>query len=104
MRVLRCTLFGSPRLKRLHFIFSCSVSSRVKTRKPCVMSLAFRLSLIGSLFAQQSETQSITPTKPLTIDQIFTRGATPGRGAETIESSPDGSKVAYVQRGEKGEG
>jgi dipeptidyl-peptidase-4 len=43
------------------------------------------------------------PTKPLTIEQIFTPGAMGGRGPETMEWSPDGTKLSYVQRDEKGE-
>jgi dipeptidyl-peptidase-4 len=42
------------------------------------------------------------PTKPLTIEQIFTPGAMGGRGPETMEWSPDGTKLSYVQRDEKG--
>ena len=44
-----------------------------------------------------------TPTKPLTIEQIFTPGAMGGRGPETMEWSTDGTKLSYVQRDEKGE-
>jgi dipeptidyl-peptidase 4 len=43
------------------------------------------------------------PSKPLTIEQIFTPGAMGGRGPETMEWSPDGTKLSYVQRDEKGE-
>jgi dipeptidyl-peptidase-4 len=42
-------------------------------------------------------------TKPLTIEQIFTPGAMGGRGPETMEWSPDGTKLSYVLRDEKGE-
>jgi dipeptidyl-peptidase-4 len=43
------------------------------------------------------------PTKPLTIERMFTPGAMGGRGPETMEWSPDGTKLSYVQRDEKGE-
>ncbi len=46
------------------------------------------------------------PTKPLTIDAIYQPGGLTGRGPETIEWSPDGTKLSFVQRddgGEKGE-
>ena len=46
--------------------------------------------------------QSI-PTKPLTIESMFQTGGLLGRGPETVEWSPDGSKLTFVQRDEKGE-
>jgi dipeptidyl-peptidase 4 len=51
----------------------------------------------------QSQT---APTKPLTIDAIYQPGGLGGRGPETVEWSPDGAKLTFVQRdddGEKGE-
>ena len=48
--------------------------------------------------------QSAADTKPLTIEAIFSPGGLNGRGPETIEWSPDGSKLSYVQRqGEQGD-
>jgi dipeptidyl-peptidase 4 len=44
------------------------------------------------------------PTKPLTIEAIYQPGGLTGRGPETVEWSPDGSKLSFVQRNEKGEG
>jgi len=43
------------------------------------------------------------PTKPLTIDAIFQPGGLAGRGPETSEWSPDGTKFSFVQRDVKGE-
>ncbi|PYQ42466.1 MAG: hypothetical protein DMG99_08880, partial [Acidobacteria bacterium] len=43
------------------------------------------------------------PTKPLTIEAMFQPGGLAGRGPETIEWSPDASKLSFVQRDEKGE-
>ena len=43
------------------------------------------------------------PTKPLTIDAIYQPGGLGGRGPETVEWSPDGAKLTFVQRDEKGE-
>ncbi len=43
------------------------------------------------------------PTKPLTIDSLFQPGGLGGRGPETVEWSPDGTKLSFVQRDEKGE-
>ena len=44
-----------------------------------------------------------SPTKPLTIEAMFQPGGLAGRGPETIEWSPDGSKLSFVQRDERGE-
>ena len=43
------------------------------------------------------------PTKPLTIETLFQPGGLAGRGPETTEWSPDGSKLSFVQRDERGE-
>jgi dipeptidyl-peptidase 4 len=47
--------------------------------------------------------QSAAPTKPLTIDAIYAPGGLGGRGPETLEWSPDGTKLSFVQRDDKGE-
>jgi dipeptidyl-peptidase-4 len=44
-----------------------------------------------------------SPTKPLTIDSLFQPGGLTGRGPESTEWSPDGTKLSYVQRDDKGE-
>ena len=44
-----------------------------------------------------------SPTKPLTIETIYQPGGLGGRGLESAEWSPDGTKLTYVQRDEKGE-
>jgi dipeptidyl-peptidase-4 len=46
--------------------------------------------------------QTGTP-KRLTIEQIFAEGGVTGRAPETIQWSPDGSKVSFVQRDDTGE-
>jgi len=43
------------------------------------------------------------PTKPLTIEAMFQPGGLGGRGPETTEWSPDGTRLTFVQRDEKGE-
>jgi dipeptidyl-peptidase-4 len=43
------------------------------------------------------------PTKPLTIETIYQPGGLGGRGPETVEWSPDGTKLTFVERDEKGE-
>ncbi len=64
----------------------------------CFALFALILSPIASLpvFAQSS-------TKPLTIETLYQPGGLGGRGPETIEWSPDGTKLTFVQRDEKGE-
>ena len=53
--------------------------------------------LFSSLF-------TFAQTKPLTIESMYQPGGLAGRGPETLEWSPDGTKLTYVQRdGEKGE-
>src|SRR5271157_1548858 len=46
--------------------------------------------------------QTATP-KQLTIEQIFAEGGVTGRAPETIQWSPDGTKVSFVQRDDAGE-
>jgi dipeptidyl-peptidase-4 len=50
--------------------------------------------------------QTVAPAaapKRLTIEQIFAEGGITGRGPETIQWSPDGTKVSFVQRDDSGE-
>jgi dipeptidyl-peptidase-4 len=47
--------------------------------------------------------QTAAPTKPLTIDAIYAPGGLGGRGPETMEWSPDGTKLSFVQRDDQGE-
>jgi dipeptidyl-peptidase-4 len=51
-----------------------------------------------TLFAQPS-----SPQKPLTIEAIYAPGGLEGRGPETIEWSPDGTKLSFLQRDDNGE-
>ena len=47
--------------------------------------------------------QSSSPVKPLTIEAMFAPGGLSGRGPENTEWSPDGTKLSFVQRDDKGE-
>jgi dipeptidyl-peptidase-4 len=58
--------------------------------------------LIFTLASIALEAQN-APTKPLTIENLFQPGGLAGRGPETTEWSPDGTKLSFVQRDEKGE-
>jgi dipeptidyl-peptidase 4 len=43
------------------------------------------------------------PTKPLSIEAIYQPGGLGGRGPDNVEWSPDGTKLTFVQRDERGE-
>lgn len=60
----------------------------------CCLVLAGWLSIRGN--AQTA------PVKPLTVESLFQPGGLAGRGPEGTEWSPDGSKLTFVQRDEKG--
>ena len=47
--------------------------------------------------------QSPSPVKPLTIEAIYAPGGLGGRAPETIEWSPDGTKLSFLQRKDEGE-
>ena len=47
--------------------------------------------------------QSSPPVKPLTIEAIFAPGGLTGRSPETLEWSPDGSKLSFLQFDDQGE-
>jgi dipeptidyl-peptidase-4 len=63
----------------------------------CFALLAFILGLFSTAGAQTA------PTKPLTIETLYQPGGLAGRGPETVEWSPDSTKLTFVQRDEKGE-
>ncbi len=54
--------------------------------------------LEASLWAQSSP-----PVKPLTIEAIFAPGGLTGRAPETLEWSPDGTKLSFLQFDDQGE-
>jgi dipeptidyl-peptidase 4 len=84
-------------------LFISSKDCLVKILKSFGFSLAL-LAIIGSIFARNAAAQTDSSVKPLTIERIYTPGEMTGRGPETIEWSPDGTKLSYVQRDEKGDG
>ena len=69
-----------------------------KTLPALAASTLLAFIILVSIAAAQN-----APTKPLTIETMFQPGGLAGRGPETIEWSPDGSKLSFVQRDEKGE-
>jgi dipeptidyl-peptidase-4 len=68
----------------------------LKTR---ILLCVFVLILTSALLTAQSS----PPSKPLTIEAIFAPGGLAGRGPETLEWSPDGTKLTFVQRNDEGE-
>ena len=58
--------------------------------------------VLGIIDAAPAGAQN-TPAKPLTIETLYQPGGLGGRGPETTEWSPDGTKLTFVQRDEKGE-
>ena len=67
-----------------------------------VLIFIFGIIVFGIINVAPAEAQS-TPTKPLTIETLYQPGGLGGRGPETTEWSPDGTKLTFVQRDEKGE-
>ncbi len=65
-----------------------------------IASFFLFLFLAGFIVAQTN--QASTPTE-LTIENIFAEGGLTGRGPETIQWSPDNTKVSFVQRDDSGE-
>ena len=69
----------------------------MKRTIPCCFVVLFLFTLSALVAAQTA------PTKPLTIESLFQPGGLGGRGPETTEWSPDGTKFSFVQRDDKGE-
>jgi dipeptidyl-peptidase-4 len=59
--------------------------------------------LCGFLCGLSPAGAQTAPAKPLTIETLYQPGGLAGRGPETVEWSPDGTKLTFVQRDEKGE-
>src|ERR1022692_3523911 len=71
-------------------------------KKLLLISAINLLVLLSAGRAQNAAPQTAAP-KQLTIEQIFAEGGATGRAPETIQWSPDGSKVSFVQRDDTGE-
>jgi len=61
------------------------------------------LAMIFGMMAPIPAVPQTSPTKPLTIETMYQPGGLTGRAPETMEWSPDGTKLTFVQRNEKGE-
>ncbi len=64
--------------------------------------LSFALLTLSLLVVSPVAAQT-APAKPLTVETLYQPGGLGGRGPETTEWSPDGTKFSFVQRDEKGE-
>jgi dipeptidyl-peptidase-4 len=67
-------------------------------RKACVLLCCLLLALAPSIAIAQD-----TASKPLTIEAIFQPGGLAGSDPETIEWSPDGTKLSFILRDANGE-
>jgi dipeptidyl-peptidase-4 len=68
----------------------------------CLNLILFTLLVVQNGFTQSSAPAS-GPVKPLTIESIFAEGGITGRAPEAVEWSPDGKKLAFIQRDDAGE-
>ncbi|HKU26995.1 MAG TPA: S9 family peptidase [Candidatus Sulfotelmatobacter sp.] len=69
-----------------------------------VLFLPFLLLLFAlGLDTTQAGFAQTTPPKPLTIEAMYQPGGLTGRAPENFEWSPDGAKLSFVQRDDKGE-
>jgi dipeptidyl-peptidase-4 len=69
-------------------------------KKSSLWSCFVLLGMFASISPSEAQT---APTRPLTIESLYQPGGLAGRGPETVEWSPDGTKLSFVQRDEKGE-
>ena len=63
-----------------------------------ILSLGFAGCLVASAIAQSAGNK-----KPLTIESIFAPGGITGREPESVQWSPDGSRLTFIQRDDDGE-
>jgi dipeptidyl-peptidase-4 len=71
-------------------------------RSALVKKLLFVFCISLSFLLSSTSAQTAAP-KQLTIEQIFAEGGVTGRAPETIQWSPDGSKVSFVRRDDSGD-
>lgn len=72
-------------------------------KKQILLSVFVSVLAVISVLPAPLWAQSSAPVKPLTIEAIFAPGGLTGRGPENAEWSPDGTKLSFVQRDDKGE-
>jgi dipeptidyl-peptidase 4 len=74
----------------------------LKRQSSFIFCIAVPALIFGVISSDRPLAQT-APTKPLTIETIYQPGGLTGRAPETMEWSPDGTKLTFVQRNEKGE-
>ncbi|MGO9086977.1 MAG: alpha/beta fold hydrolase [Candidatus Sulfotelmatobacter sp.] len=74
----------------------------MKRRVFLVACFALLALVFGPVVSAPAHAQT-APPKPLTIEAIYQPGGLAGRGPETLEWSPDGTKLSFVQRDSRGE-
>ena len=72
-------------------------------RQISLLSCFALLALIPGVVTSTTAKAQTAPTKPLTIETLYQPGGLAGRAPETVEWSPDGTKLTFVQRDGKGE-
>jgi dipeptidyl-peptidase 4 len=86
------------------FEFRCLAIARSQSRSGSIfvkrVILVFAVCLLAALPSVYPQTAA---PKQLTIEQILAEGGVTGRAPETIQWSPDGTKVSFVQRDDTGE-
>ena len=74
----------------------------MKRRVSFVACFALMCFLFNLLFSASALAQT-APTKLLTIETMYQPGGLAGRGPEFMQWSPDGTRLSFVQRDDKGE-
>jgi dipeptidyl-peptidase-4 len=80
---------------------ACEV--RIVKRQTFSAAAVVLSALLFVLAASLPSWTQTAPTKPLTIEAIYQPGGLTGRGPEFTEWSPDGTRLSFIQRDEKGE-
>ena len=76
---------------------------RIRSALAKKLLLVFSINLLALAGRAQTTAPQAAAPKQLTIEQIFAEGGITGRAPETIQWSPDGSKISFVQRDDTGE-
>jgi dipeptidyl-peptidase 4 len=98
-RVLNSFVLPFPHFPFLRFYVK-TFCAKIIAVAAFVAALTFLSSLAMPLWARSAASMQ---QKPLTIEAIYAPGGLGGRGPETLEWSPDGSKLSFVQRDDEGE-
>ena len=67
------------------------------------LAVIFFVCLLISVAVAQSGAAEESGKKPLTIEAIFAPGGITGREPESVQWSPDNTKLSFIQRDDSGE-